>query len=211
MNPKVDAYFIDGCGRCEFYATSKCKVKKWSEILHLLRSFIRDSELTEELKWSQPCYTFKNKNVLILTAFKEYCAISFLKGVLLKDKKKLLHKPGENSQSVRFLKFSHVDDVLKLKNDIKSYIEEAIQIEKNGLKVDNINKPNIVVPEELENLMNDLPEFKKAFFSLTPGRQRGYLIYFSAPKQSKTRLARILKYKPQILNGKGINDDYRGK
>lgn len=192
MNPKVD----------QFLST----VKKWQEELAQLRSIILACGLTEELKWGVPCYTFKSSNIVLIGGFKEYFALSFFKGVLLSDTDGILVSPGENSQSVKMIKFSNKKQVLEIKSIIKSYIFEAIEVEKAGLKVNFRQPTDLVLPEELLYKLKELPNLKTAFQALTPGRQRAYSLYFSAPKQSKTRTARIEKYTQQILNGKGIND-----
>jgi uncharacterized protein YdeI (YjbR/CyaY-like superfamily) len=209
MNPKVDAYFVDGCGRCPLGGTPQCKVNNWREPLETLRSIVLESGLTEELKWHVPCYTFQGTNVLLLGAFKENCVISFLNGALLKDAKKVLEKPGENSQAGRIIRFTNVQEVLKLKPTIKAYIREAIQNEKSGLKVNLSAKTELVLPEEFQAMLKKNPALKKAFQSLTPGKQRAYNLYFSAPKQSQTREARIQKCIPKILNGEAIDEEYR--
>lgn len=205
MNPKVDTYLEDGCGRCSFYKTPECKVNSWQEELMLLRSIALECGLSEEFKWKQPCYTWKNNNVLLVTAFKEYTAIAFFKGSLLKDTNNLLAKPGENSQATRQFRFTNVADIRKLEADIKAYIYEAIEVEKAGLKV-SFKKELDPLPEELLNKFSEMPEFKTAFEALTPGRQRGYFLFFAAPKQAKTRETRIEKYMSHILSGKGIHD-----
>jgi uncharacterized protein YdeI (YjbR/CyaY-like superfamily) len=205
MDPKVDLYIADGCGRCAFYATPQCKVKKWQIALETLRQVALESGLTEELKWAVPCYTFKKSNVAIVAAFKDYCAISFFKGALLQDSHSILDKPGESTQSARLIKFTHVEEIMENKWILKDYILEAIALEANGKKV-TFNRNLEPIPEELENKFSELPIFKKAFYSLASGKQRGYIIYFSQPKQSQTRNARIEKCMEQILNGKGLND-----
>lgn len=206
MNPKVDNYLAEGCGRCAFVGTPQCKVNTWREELVRLRTIVLSSGLTEELKWSQPCYTFQNSNILMVTAFREYAVISFFKGALLKDEAGILHKPGENSQATRMIRVTSVGEIEKLEPQIKAYIFEALEVEKAGLKVDFKAKTKLVYPEELQSIFNEMPALKTAFEELTPGRQRGYLLYFSQPKQSLTRESRIKKYIPQILGGKGLND-----
>ncbi len=192
MNQKVDTYISNAA--------------KWQNELETLRSIILDCQLTEEFKWRNPCYTYRNSNVLIIGAFKEYCALSFFKGVLLNNSDNILVAPGENSQSVRLLKFTNVNEIVEQKATLKAYIFEAIEIERAGLKV-QFNK-NIVLkyPEELQNKLNEMPDLKTAFEGLTPGRQKAYVLFFTAAKQSKTRVTRIEKYIPRILMGKGIND-----
>ncbi len=206
MNKSADHFFIGGCGRCSLADTPQCKVHTFSEELLLLRSILLDSELTEECKWGVPCYTFNNKNVILLSAFKEFCSISFLKGALLKDPEQLLVKPGENSQSARYLKFQSVNQITKIRKHIKAFIKEAIEIEKSGKKVDLKEKAELVFPEELLNIFKTNKEFKNAFFALTPGRQRGYNMFFTAAKQSATRVNRINKCMPDIFKGKGLNE-----
>ena len=192
MNPKVDGYIR--------------KNKKWQEELQKLRMIILDCQLTEDVKWRVPCYTFQNSNVLIIGAFKEYCVLSFVKGALLKDAKGVLSKPGENTQSARVIQFTSMQEIDELQTTVKAYIYEAIEVEKAGLKVNFQKIAERQIPEELQNQYDEIPELKKAFQALTPGRQRAYLMHFSAPKQSKTRVSRIEKCMQQILNGKGLDD-----
>jgi len=203
---QVDQYLIDGCGRCKLYKTPQCKVHTWSTELKVLRAIIQDCGLTEELKWSVPCYTFENKNVLILAAFKDYCSVSFFKGALLKDAKKLLSTPGENSQAARQFRFTSVKEIEKLCTNIKAYIKEAIELEKQGKKIEFKQTSEDLMIEELENAFKKNASLKKAFYALTPGRQRGYLLFFSQAKQSATRASRIEKCTAAILKGKGLND-----
>lgn len=210
MNPRVDGYIASGCGRCDYYDTPQCKVNPWREELKLLRRIVLDCGLTEEFKWSQPCYTFNKKNVLIVTALKDYPLIGFFKGSLLADPEGILISPGERSQADRRLVFTSVEQILNQEPLIKAYIHQAIEIEKAGLSVE-FKKEQDPMPEELTQKLEELPQFKLAFEALTPGRQRGYIIHFSQPKQSKTRLARIEKYIPQILEGKGMHDHYKSQ
>lgn len=205
MNTSVESYFSDGCGRCPLGGTSRCKVHNWTEELKLLRSLIIDCGLEEESKWGVPTYTYHKNNVLILAAFNEYCSISFFKGALLSDDAKILEKPGKNTQAARLIKFTDVKEIPKLKSKIKAYIFEAIEVEKAGLKVEFEKNPQ-PIPEELLNKFEENPKVKSAFERLTPGRQRGYILFFSAPKQSKTRISRIEKCIPKILSGIGLND-----
>ncbi|NJB72257.1 uncharacterized protein YdeI (YjbR/CyaY-like superfamily) [Saonia flava] len=205
MNHKVDIYLEEGCGRCSLYRTPECKVHTWQEELKLLRKIVLDCGLQEEYKWSQPCYTYKNGNILLVTAFKEYATIAFFKGSLLKDSHDILTAPGENSQAVRQARFTNVKDIIKIEPILKSYIYEALEVEKSGLKVTFKKNPE-PLPEELEGKFSELPEFKSAFEALTPGRKRGYILHFSQPKQSKTRESRIEKNIERILNGKGFHD-----
>ncbi|WP_186756585.1 YdeI/OmpD-associated family protein [Echinicola salinicaeni] len=206
MNNKIDNYLNEGCGRCPLGGTPDCKVHKWTEELLQLRRIALDCGLTEELKWSVPCYTYKKKNILIISAFKAYAAISFFKGALLQDQAKLLEKPGENTQAGRLIKYQSVSDILQQESTIKAYIYEAIEVEKSGLNVEVKNTDQYEVPGELQEALEENPDFKSAFEALTPGRQRGYLLHFSQAKQSKTRMARIEKCMPKIFEGKGFND-----
>lgn len=205
MDPRIDQYLIEGCGRCPLVGTPECKVNNWRKELKILRSILLDTELTETLKWSNPCYTFNDINILMLGALKEYAVISFFKGVLLKDPEKLLISPGQNSQSDRRLIFTSVDQVSERLMIIKNYVSEAIENEKAGLKVVFKKNPEPIPPELQDKLDQDVL-FRQAFENLTPGRQRGYILHFSQPKQSKTRLSRIDKCTPKILQGKGFHD-----
>ncbi len=208
MNPKVDTYLIDGCGRCSLYQTPHCKVNTWQEELTLLRKIVLDSGLQEEFKWSQPCYTFQNKNILIVTAFKGYAALAFFNGSLLKDPYNILVSPGKNSQAVRQIPFTNVQEVAEMEPFLKAYIQEAIEVNKAGLTV-NFKKAPQAMPTELQEKLDKFPAFKTAFMALTPGRQRGYILHFAQPKQPKTRVARIEKCMPKILKGEGLNDHYK--
>jgi uncharacterized protein YdeI (YjbR/CyaY-like superfamily) len=192
MNPKVDAYLS--------------KAKKWQEEFEKLRMIILDCELTEELKWGVPCYTFENRNIVLIHGFKEYCALLFFKGALLNDAKGILIQQTRNVQAARQIRFSNVREIVKLKPILKGYIYEAIEVEKAGLKVNLKKTTEFKIPEEFQNRLNKIPALKTAFYALTPGRQRAYVLYFSAPKQSKTRESRVEKCMQQILNGKGLND-----
>jgi uncharacterized protein YdeI (YjbR/CyaY-like superfamily) len=205
MNPAIDQYLTEGCGRCPLGGTPECKVHDWKEVLTSLRALLLDTPLTEELKWSVPCYTFQNRNVLILSAFKNHASISFFKGSLLKDPDRLLEKPGENSQAARVLKFTDVKQVAERKEHLRAFIQQAIELEKAGKKVAFKKQPE-AAPEELLEKFQESPALKEAFEALTPGRQRGYILYFSGAKQSKTRHSRIEKYTPKILAGKGFHD-----
>lgn len=206
MNPAVDQYLIDGCGRCSLYRTPECKVHQWADELKLLRSIVLESGLVEDFKWKQPCYTLNGSNVLLVTAFKDFACIAFFKGSLLRDDQKMLVQPGENSQAARQLRFTSVDSIADNVDAIKQYVLEAIEIEKQGKKVDFSAKKELDYPEELQRKMDADELFKKAFESLTPGRQRGYLLHFSSAKQSETRASRIEKYEAHILAGKGMHD-----
>ncbi|MEM1134359.1 MAG: DUF1801 domain-containing protein [Bacteroidota bacterium] len=207
MNSKVDKYLIEGCGRCPLGGTPNCKVHNWTAELEVLRTIVIDCGLTEKLKWGVPCYTFQNSNVLIVSALKEFCAISFFKGALLGDPKNVLEKPGKNSQAARLIKFTSVEKIKALEANLKTCIYEAIKVEKAGLKV-NFKKNPEPIPEGLEKKFEEDPVLKTAFEALTPGRQRGYILYFSAPKQSKIRESRIERSIGKIINGIGLNDKY---
>ncbi len=192
MNPKVDFYFNNA--------------KKWQNELNKLRLIILDCSLSEELKWGVPCYTFQQKNIVIIHAFKEYCAILFVKGALLKDAKRILIQQTENVQAGRQIRFTHVGEIVEMEPMLKTYIYEAIEVEKAGLKVDFKKNTELLFPEEFQQKLDENPALKTAFNSLTLGRQRAYNLYFSSPKQSKTRILRVEKCLQQILNGKGLND-----
>ena len=206
MNPKVDVYFTAGCGRCPLVNTPQCKVHNWDTELKTLRTILLDCGLTEELKWSVPVYTFQKSNIVLLSAFNEYCALSFFKGALLNDAKGILIQQTENVQATRQIRFTNVREIVEMEHIIKAYIYEAVEVEKAGLKVNFKETSEFKIPEEFQNKLDEIPVLKTAFEALTPGRQRGYILYFSAPTQSKTREARVEKYMPQILNGKGLND-----
>ena len=207
MNPKVDQYLIDGCMRCKYGGTPQCKVNNWKEELVMLRHIVLACGLTEELKWGVPCYTLDNKNVVVVSAFKEYASLSFFKGVLLKDPHKILDQHGESSQSGRLIKFTNPGQIMQQEEILKAYILEAVEIEKSGAKVQFRKNPE-PIPEELLQKFEENPPLKKAFYALTPGRQRGYIIYFSQPKKSQTRESRIEKCKQKILEGVGLHDKY---
>jgi len=192
MNPKVDFYFS--------------KDKKWQEEIKKLRRIVLDCGLTEELKWGVPCYTFQKTNIVLIHVFKEYCALLFFKGALLNDASGILIQQTKNVQVARQIRFTTVREIVKLEKTLKSYIYEAIEVEKAGLTVKLKKTAEFTIPEEFKNKLAKTPALKTAFKALTPGRQRAYLLYFSAPKQSKTRESRVEKYMRQILNGKGLND-----
>lgn len=206
MNPKIDKYLAVGCGRCPLGNTPECKVHNWTEELETLREIVLECGLTEELKWGVPCYTFAGNNVAIVSAFKEFCSISFFKGSLLKDEAGILVKQGENSQAARLVKFTAVSQILKVESSLKNYVKEAVEIEKAGLKVAYKDVSEYEIPEELQRKLNDNEAFKNAFNTLTPGRQKGYILHFSQAKQPATREARIEKAMPRIFLGKGLND-----
>lgn len=191
-NPKVDGYIR--------------KSGQWQEELRALRAILLDSELTEEVKWRQPCYTFQGSNIIILGRFKESCVMSFVKGALLKDPKGILVKPGENTQAARVIRFTDVQQIVQWEPTLKAYVHEAIDAEKAGLKVTFKKITEHAVPEELQSKFHELPALKTAFAALTPGRQRAYILHFSAAKKSKTRAARVDKCVKRILGGKGLED-----
>ena len=192
MNPKVDDFISEA--------------KKWQAEIKQLRTLLLDGGLTEEFKWRTPCYSFQGNNVVIIGCFKNYCTLSFFKGALLQDSHKVLSKPGENSQAVRFFKFTNLEEITEQKPTIKAYMYEAIEIEKAGLKVPLKNNTELEWVAELQMALDKNPVLKTAFNALTPGRQRAYNLYFSEAKQSKTRETRIEKYTQRILDGKGFND-----
>ncbi|SHI29976.1 Uncharacterized conserved protein YdeI, YjbR/CyaY-like superfamily, DUF1801 family [Hymenobacter daecheongensis DSM 21074] len=192
MNPKVDFYFT--------------KAGKWLEAIEHLRTFVLDCGLAEELKWGVPCYTFQSRNVVLLHVFKDYCALLFIKGALLRDPNGLLIQQTANTQAARQLRFTSVQQVVASEALVKAYIEEAVAVEKSGLKVAFKTPEEFALPDELASKLAGNAALKSAFYGLTPGRQRAYILYFSAPKQAQTRAARVEKSVPHILNGIGLND-----
>lgn len=205
-NLEIDAYIDNGCGRCQYFATPNCKVNSWRNEIVRLRKILLNFPLNEELKWKIPCYTHNNHNVVLLSAFKDYCALSFANGALLKDKYQLLIKPGDHSQATRQLRFTSVKEIVDNEAAIKDYINQAIKTAQEGKKVIFKKSPE-PMPTELVEKFKNSPALKSAFESLTPGRQRAYILFISSAKQAKTRIARIEKYRQKILDGKGINDD----
>jgi len=191
-NPKVDFFFN--------------KAGHWQEEFKKLRAIILDCGLTEELKWGQACYSFEKKNIVLIHGFKEYCAVLLFKGALLRDPKGILVQQTKNVQAARQIRFTNVKEIIKLKSTLKSYIYKAIEIEEKGLKVKLKKTAEFTMPEEFQKKLNKSSALKNAFHALTPGRQRGYLLYFAAAKQSRTREARIEKFIPHILEGQGLND-----
>lgn len=191
-NPEVDSFFSNA--------------KTWKAEFSRLRTLILDRNLDEGLKWGKPCYTFENRNIVLIHGFKDYCALLFFKGALLKDPKGILVRQTDNVQAARQIRFTGADQIVEMKNDIKAIIDEAVAIEKAGQRVEFKPTKAFAVPEEFQACLAASPDLKAAFEALTPGRQRGYLLYFSAPKQSKTREARIEKSTPSILQGKGLDD-----
>jgi len=192
-NPKVDWYFD--------------KAETWQEEIKLLRNIILDCNLTEELKWGVPAYTYKSNNIILIHTFKEYCAVLFPKGVLLKDDKSFLIQQTENVQSARQMRFTNKQEIVDLKDIIQQYTYEVCEVEDLGIKVEYKKTKDFAIPEEFKNKLDENQNLKTAFDSLTPGRQRAYLFYFSQAKQSKTRVARVEKYIEHILLGKGLDDE----
>ncbi len=191
-NPKVEFFFS--------------KAKNWQEEFEAMRMIILDCELTEELKWGVPCYTFQESNIVLIHGFKEYCAILFIKGALLKDPIGILIQQTENVQAARQIRFTNIEEIDEMEPVLKAYIHEAIEVEKAGLKVDYKKTKEYIIPEEFQKVLDENSALETAFYALTPGRKRAYILYFYAPKQSKTRVSRVEKYMQQILNGKGLND-----
>lgn len=191
-NPKVD-FFFD-------------KADKWQQELNLMRTISLECQLTEELKWGVPCYTFQNANIVLIHSFKEYCAFLFFKGALLKDTDSILIQQSENVQAARQIRFTNLQEIIDLKAVLKSYIYQAVEVEKAGLKVELKKTSEFEVAEEFQKKLDEMPNLQKAFYALTPGRQRAYLLHFSQPKQSKTRESRVEKNISNILDGKGLND-----
>jgi uncharacterized protein YdeI (YjbR/CyaY-like superfamily) len=206
MNPKVDPFFTLGCGRCPLGGTPQCKVHQWQEELQTMRNLLLSSGLEEELKWGVPCYTLNGKNVAIISALKEYCAIGFFKGVLLTDPKNMLSSPGENSQSSRLIKITKLQQIIDPKPEIEAFVRQAITIEQSGKKVDFAAKHTLSYPEELIQIFAEDPNFESAFEALTPGRKRGYVLFFNGAKQTATRTSRIQKCMSKIIAGKGLQE-----
>lgn len=179
---------------------------RWKKEMSLLRSILLTTTLEEEIKWRQPCYSYKNGNVAILGSFKNYCALSFFKGALLQDEHNILVKAGENTQAARVLKFTNCEQINNLSNVLREYLFEAIEVEKAGLKVETKSNERTTIIPELQEVFDRTPSFETAFKQLTPGRQRAYIMFFDGAKQQKTKISRIEKYIPRILDGKGIND-----
>jgi uncharacterized protein YdeI (YjbR/CyaY-like superfamily) len=192
MNPKVDAFIS--------------RAEKWQTEFEKLRTIVLDCGLEEELKWGVPCYTLENRNIVLIHGFKEYCALLFVNGALLKDPEGILIQQTERVQAARQVRFTNLQEIVELEPTLKAYIYEAIEVEKAGLKVEHKKTTEFTIPEEFQRKLDEIPALKTAFEALTPGRQRAYLLYFAAPKQSKTRESRVEKYIPQILDGKGLND-----
>lgn len=204
----VDQYLLDGCGRCSKGGTPNCTVHKWHPILVAMRELATECMLTEEVKWSVPCYTLKGKNVLMIHAFMEYCSIMFMKGALLTDPENILHRQTENVTAGRQLRYTCLEDFLAQRERAKAFILEAIKLEEAGKKVEKRTQEDPVVDELKEAFAQD-SAFETAFYQLTPGRQRAYLLHFAQPKQAATRASRIEKCMPMILRGEGLHDAYQ--
>jgi uncharacterized protein YdeI (YjbR/CyaY-like superfamily) len=192
MNPKVDVYLS--------------KAELWQQEMQKLRTIILDCGLREELKWGKPCYSLQESNIVLIQGFKAYCAVLFFKGVLLNDPNGILIKTGENTRIARQIRFSNVHEIIEMENVLRNYIHQAIEIEKAGLKVNLKGDTELILPEEFQRKLNQIPALETAFGALTPGRKRAYNLYFSAPKLAKTRESRVEKYVEQILSGRGLDD-----
>lgn len=203
---EADVFFSDGCGRCPLGGTSGCKVHQWREEVLMLREILLQSGLTETRKWGVPCYVHGKKNVVLLSVLKESATLSFLKGALLSDPAKLLHKPGENSQAARYMKFTSPDQVLAQSAEISAYVREAVKLEESGQKVVFKAPQDQAMCDELQEVLKSDVELNTAFYALTPGRQRGYILFFGGAKQAKTRMERIDKWRDKILQEKGMQD-----
>ena len=210
LNPKVDLFIADGCGRCDYYATDKCKVRSWQMELQHLRQIMLESGLVEDVKWGVPVYTHQGKNIIIVSALKDCVTFGFFKGVLLSDPKKILEQQGPSVQSARIIRFTAVDQIINLTDTIKEYVKEAVVFEETGVKVE-FKKDLEPIPDELNDMFEDLPALRDAFYALTPGKQRGYIIHFSQAKQSASRINRIEKCIDKIMNGEGFHDAYKKK
>lgn len=192
MNPKVDKFLSNA--------------EQWQEEFEQLRTILLETGLTEEFKWGKPCYTFEDSNIVLMHGFNDYCALLFHKGALLSDPAGILIQQTENTQAARQIRFTNVDEIVEMEAILKDYVDDAVEVEKAGLEVDYKKTEDFEFPEEFQHKLDEIPELKAAFENLTPGRQRGYLLYFSGAKQSKTREARVERYMDQILAGKGLND-----
>jgi len=206
MSLLVDQYLQLGCGRCPRGGTPACTVNKWRPLLMELRRILLETPLTEDRKWGVPCYTSDGKNVVLIGSFNDYVTISFLKGALLHDPEGILQKAGPNSYEARIIRFTNLESIINLEDSLHSFILEAAENERKGLRVEKPSTPQLI-PGELQKLFDEDPGFEAAFHRLTPGRQRGYLLHFGQAKQSETRLRRIEKYIDRIFEGKGVNED----
>jgi len=206
MTTDINDFILNGCGRCNKYATPLCKINNWKEELLLLRKIVLQSGLTETMKWGMPCYQLDGKNVVMLAPFKDNCTLSFFKGSLLKNHSNILVKAGENSEQSRVIRFTNNSEIIKIEFEILDLIKEAIENEKKGIKVGSKKITEADFPIEFLKEIESSSQLKIAFQKLTPGKQRAYIIYFNSAKQSATRESRIKKHVPQILNGKGLSD-----
>ncbi|NUQ82403.1 MAG: YdeI/OmpD-associated family protein [Bacteroidetes bacterium] len=211
-NPDVDSYFTDGCMRCEHGGTPQCKVHRWEQEMAVLRSLILQCDLTEERKWGVACYTLNGKNVVILGAFKEYCALAFFKGALMKDPEGLLTKAGEHSQAGRQIRFTSMADIEGKEDVLQAYLFDAIEVELSGVPIPRQPESEFPMPSELADRLESDPFLKEAFEALTPGRRRSHQLHISQAKQAQTRLSRVEKSIPMIMAGLGFMEDrYTGK
>jgi uncharacterized protein YdeI (YjbR/CyaY-like superfamily) len=207
----IEAILNEGCGRCELEGTPSCRMLIWQKELAALREIALSSGLDEQVKWGVPVYTYQNKNIAILHAFKDTCGLSFFKGSLLDGKSNLLVQPTENSQGSRQTRFTSTEQILKHEDELKMLLFEAVELEKAGVKVIFKKTEEYSIPEELIQFFKSEPSYQKAFEKLTPGRRNGYLLHFSQAKQSKTRMERIIKSVPLVFEGKGLHDNYKTK
>jgi uncharacterized protein YdeI (YjbR/CyaY-like superfamily) len=206
MNPAVDQILIQGCGRCSLVGTPQCKVNRWREILMGLRELLLETQLEETVKWGQPCYTLKDKNVALIHGFKEYCAIMFFKGAVLEDPEQILTQQTENVQSSRQFRFSSLKEFNQNKSKVQAFIQQAIDAEKTGKKIELKSHDEFAIPQELQERLSSDTTYRNAFERLTPGRQRAYYLFFAQAKQEATRKSRIEKMLPKIQQGKGPNE-----
>lgn len=204
-NESVDSYLQDGCGRCDLYRTPECKVHLWTDALKALREILCDSALEETMKWGSPCYTYEGTNVLLLVSLRRYCGISFLRGAALRDERGLLEKPGPNSRYARYLPFTTLEGVVENEATIRAYVEEAIGLVRDGIRVEVEAGPE-PMPDELADRLDADAELREAYERLTPGRQRSHILHVSGAKQAATRERRVEKCAPKILAGKGFNE-----
>lgn len=205
----VDLYLEQGCGRCSLVGTPECKVHRWVPELQTFRRWVLEAGLKEELKWSFPCYTLEGKNVLMVSAFKEYASVNFLKGVVMQDPQAILTAPGENSQFARQIRVTSLDELMALESVVRAYIQEAIRVERDGIEPPKRDPSALELPQELTERLAADDELREAFERLTPGRQRGYALHIAGAKQAATRESRITKCRPKILEGLGLQDDPR--
>jgi uncharacterized protein YdeI (YjbR/CyaY-like superfamily) len=203
-NTSVESYLEDGCGRCDKFKTPECKVHDWAEPLVALRDLLRETELVEEMKWGSPCYTLGGKNVVMIVARTDYCALSFFKGSALDDDEGLLERPGPNTKHGRLLKFRSAQDVSDLGQQARDFVRQAIEVQRSGKELPKTEREP--VPAELQQKLDDDADFRQAFEALTPGRQRSHILYVGGAKQSKTRVRRVERCVPKVMAGKGYNE-----